>query len=109
MIRGPTISNTWYFFSTDSSQSVGCDRKKRFMFRGNNIGKLDENNSNQQVHTAVQQYIQYTILCSHVAPNSVLQAESVYTTFNSMFARLGTDYEIRNQWFFAILKAITTD
>ena len=28
---------------------------------------------------------------------------------NSMFARLGTDYEIRNQWFFAILKAITTD
>ena len=27
--------------------------------------KLDENNSNQQVHTAVQQYnIQYTILCS---------------------------------------------
>ena len=28
---------------------------------------------------------------------------------NSMFARLGTDYEIRNQWFFAILEAITTD
>ena len=26
-----------------------------------------------------------------------------------MFARLGTDYEIRNQWFFAILEAITTD
>ena len=28
---------------------------------------------------------------------------------NSMFARLGTDYEIRNQWFFAILEAVTTD
>ena len=26
--------------------------------------KFDESNSNQQVHTAVQQYIQYTILCS---------------------------------------------
>ena len=26
-----------------------------------------------------------------------------------MFARLGTDYEIRNQWFFAILEAMTTD
>ena len=43
-------------------------------------GKLDENNSNQQVHTAVQQYMQYTILCSHVATNFVLQAESVDTT-----------------------------
>ena len=28
---------------------------------------------------------------------------------NSMFARLGTDYEIRNQWFFVILEAMTTD
>ena len=28
---------------------------------------------------------------------------------NSMFARLGTDYEIRNQWFFAILEAMTSD
>ena len=28
------------------------------------------------------------------------------TTTNSLFARLGTDYEIRNQWFFAILEAI---
>ena len=26
-----------------------------------------------------------------------------------MFARLGTDYEIRSQWFFAILEAMTTD
>ena len=34
------------------------------------------------------------------------------TMSNSMFARLGTDYEIRNQWFFAILEileAVTTD
>ena len=28
---------------------------------------------------------------------------------NIMFARLGTDYEIRNQWFFAILEAMTSD
>ena len=26
-----------------------------------------------------------------------------------MFARLETDYEIRSQWFFAILEAMTTD
>ena len=32
-----------------------------------------------------------------------------YSTNNSMFARLGTDYEIRNQWFFPILEAMTTD
>ena len=30
-------------------------------------------------------------------------------TYNRMFARLGTDYEIRNQWFFAILEEMTTD
>ena len=30
-------------------------------------------------------------------------------TYNSMFVRLGTDYEIRNQWFFAILETMTTD
>ena len=30
-------------------------------------------------------------------------------THNSMFARLGTDYEIRNQWFFAILETMTID
>ena len=32
-----------------------------------------------------------------------------YFVFNSMFARLGTDYEIRNQWFFVIFEAMTTD
>ena len=31
------------------------------------------------------------------------------TPSNSMFTRLGTDYEIRNQWFFAILEAMTTN
>ena len=49
--------------------------------------KLDENNSsNQQVHIAVQQYtgIQYTMVCSNVASNSVLFAESGDTT--SLFA-----------------------
>ena len=29
--------------------------------------------------------------------------------FNSMFARIETDYEIRNQWFFTILEAMATD
>ena len=29
--------------------------------------------------------------------------------FDSMFARLGTDYDIRNQWFFSILEAMATD
>ena len=33
MIRGPTMSNSWYFFSINSSRSVDCDRKKRFLFR----------------------------------------------------------------------------
>ena len=42
---------------------------------------LDENNSNQQIHTAVQKYIQYTMVCSHVASNSVLLAEFGDTTF----------------------------
>ena len=28
---------------------------------------------------------------------------------NSMFARLGTDYEIRNQWVLEILEAMATD
>ena len=41
--------------------------------------------SNQQVHIAVQQYIQYTILCSHVATNSVLKAESVDTCCGVVF------------------------
>ena len=30
-------------------------------------------------------------------------------TYNSMFARLETDYEMRNQWVFAILEAMTID
>ena len=33
------------------TRCVHCDRKKPFLFR-----ELDENNSNRQVHTAVQQY-----------------------------------------------------
>ena len=37
-----------------------------------------------------------------------LDVKQIFTK-NSMFARLGTDYEIRNQWFFAILEAMTTD
>ena len=32
-----------------------------------------------------------------------------FNTFSIMFARLGTNYEIKNQCFFAILEAMTTD
>ena len=41
----------------------------------------------------------------------VATLEEVYrmSTLNSMFARLGTDYEIRNQGYFTILEAMTTD
>ena len=42
--------------------------------------KLDENNSNQQVQTAVQQYVQYTMVCSYVASNSVLFADGDTTS-----------------------------
>ena len=31
--RGPIISNTWYFISINSSQTVDCDRSKSFLFR----------------------------------------------------------------------------
>ena len=42
--------------------------------------KLDENNSSQQVQTAVQQYIQYTMVCSCVASDSVLAANGDTTS-----------------------------
>ena len=38
-----------------------------------------------------------------------IQADFAENTNNSLFVRLGTDYEIRNQLFFAILEAMTTD
>ena len=59
--------------------------------------KLHENNSsNQQVHIAVQQYIKYTMVCSHVASNSVLFAESGDTT--SLFAnKEGSSSERRTE------------
>ena len=34
---------------------------------------------------------------------------AIWSTINSMFARLGTDYEIRNQWLVAILEVMITD
>ena len=40
---------------------------------------------------------------------AVVGERVVHVSQDSMFARLGTDYEIRSQWFFAILKAMTTD
>ena len=42
--------------------------------------------------------------------NLELLIKTGWNVFNSIFARLGTDYEIRNhQWFFAILEAMTSD
>ena len=43
-----------------------------------------EENTHTHTHIAVQQYIQYTMVCSHVGSNSVLFAESGDTT--SLFA-----------------------
>ena len=43
------------------------------------------NGKKTHTHTSLQQYIQYTILCSHVGPNSVLFAESVDTTSVLLF------------------------
>ena len=79
MIRGPTIIRHLELFLNKLSSCFG--EKYRDLLRYLHQ-KLDENNSNRQVHTAVQQYIQkqFTILCSHVAPNSVLFAESVDIT-----------------------------
>ena len=34
---------------------------------------------------------------------------AIWSTVNSMFARSGTDYEIRNQWFVAVLEVMITD
>ena len=48
--------------------------------------------------------------CQSVGTYSTWKMQSwLENTSNSMFARLGTDYEIRNQWFFVILEAMTTD
>ena len=35
--------------------------------------------------------------------------QNKYVIRNSMFARLGTDYEIRNQCFITVLESMTTD
>ena len=87
MIRGRTISNTCTFCQqifleawTVTGRSASCfgEEYRDLLLYLNQ--KLDENNSNQQVRTGVQQYIQYTILRSHVASNSVLFAESGDTT-----------------------------
>ena len=55
--------------------------------------------------------ILYTYINHHAQPPIITQHITTVSTYsyNSMFARLGTDYEIRNQWFFAILEAMTTD
>ena len=50
--------------------------------------------------------ILYTYISHHAQPPIITQHNHCK---NSMFARLGTDYEIRNQWFFAILESMTTD
>ena len=48
-------------------------------------------------------------VCTPSIPVGLKYPPPSKTTSNSMFARLGTDYEIRNQWYFAILETMTTD
>ena len=82
MVTRPIISNTWYFSQHTLLEALIVTGGSAFYFGEQYrdlllylYRKLDENNSsNQQVHTAVQQYIQYTMVCSHVASNSVLSA-----------------------------------
>ena len=67
MITRPTISNTWCFSQQTLLEAliVTGGSASRFGEQYRDLPlylhqKLDENNSNQQVHTAVQQYIQST-------------------------------------------------
>ena len=55
--------------------------------------------------------ITYGISLSYLYSLSLVTSIDVSSVspHNSMFVRLGTDYEIRNQWFFAILETMTTD
>ena len=50
-------------------------------------------------------------ICAAISVGSqcVVRLASLVGTYHSKFARLGTDYQIMNQWVFAILKAMTTD
>ena len=68
----------------------------------------------------VRKHIIYVLVSDTVRPNAAHTTAitpiiflscsgDCETTSNSMFARLGTDYEIRNQWLFAILEAMNTD
>ena len=53
----------------------------------------------------------FAVMCNLINTHTCMHTyiHTYIYTYNSMFARLGTDYEIRNQWFFAILEAMTTD
>ena len=75
MVRRPFISYTWYFFSildawivTGGSASYFGEQYRDLLL--DLYQKLDKNNSsNQQVHTAVQQYIQYTMVAGIAVGN----------------------------------------
>ena len=92
--------------SSSSTQQVQVDVLQHFSL--NSMLYTIEKYSTQQVPTAVHPPTYLYMACSYMESNSVLVADG-NTTSNSMFARLGTDYEIRNQWFFTILEAMTTD
>ena len=53
----------------------------------------------------VQSFFVLRYACAPTATRSL----NCFFADNSMFARLGTDYEIGDQCFFAILEAMTTD
>ena len=67
------------------------------------LGAISPHVPNVRVHSHV------SLLSRNVWADEVMYRGSAVNALNSMFARLGTDYEIRNQWFFAILEAMTTD
>ena len=64
----------------------------------------------KKMNPALKQEI--SVFCESEHPKNIQLLDKIHTVFtaaNSMFARLGTDYEIRNRWFFAIWEAMTTD
>ena len=77
MVRRPFISYTWYFSQQTLLEALIVSGGSTFYFGEQYrdllldlYQKLDENNSsNQQVYTAVQQYIQYTIVAGIAVGN----------------------------------------
>ena len=92
------MSNSWYFFSINSSRSVDCDRKKRFPVSVNTTVV----NKYILLYNSILYSTRFYVPGSHVASNSVLFAESVDTTSDSVVRQrgeelLGETYGRRNR------------